>query len=118
MSKIEGIVSVVYFVRDLETAVAWYRENLGAEILYTSPHYTSMMAGAVQIGLHPSDYKPEDKTGSVIVHWKTADIAVMVKRLVAAGATLNHDITDVGGGIKIAVVSDPEGNPIGLTQGQ
>ena len=40
----------------------------------------------------------------------------MLARLVELGATLLSDVQDVGGGIRVASVRDPFGNPFGIIE--
>ena len=52
-----------------------------------------------------------------IFECKVDDIENCVIKLVAAGATVLHDTSNVGGGIKVATVIDPWGNAVGLIEG-
>jgi len=44
------------------------------------------------------------------------DIRSCVDKLIPEGALLVKDVTDVGGGIKVAELKDPFGNTIGLIE--
>lgn len=51
-----------------------------------------------------------------VVYWQVDDISGSVKALVEAGAVIQRDIADVGGGRLIATVADADDNVIGLLQ--
>jgi predicted enzyme related to lactoylglutathione lyase len=50
------------------------------------------------------------------VYYHVDDIEQSLKSLVAAGAQMQQEIKDVGGGRLIATVKDADGNIIGLLQ--
>ena len=59
---------------------------------------------------------PRGNTPGPIPYWETGDIASTINELVAAGATERDAVRDVGGGLRVASVTDPAGNVIGLRQ--
>ena len=52
----------------------------------------------------------------MVAYWGVADAAAALKHLLEQGATLNEDVQDVGGDIKVATVRDPFGNIFGVIQ--
>ncbi len=50
-------------------------------------------------------------------YWEVDDLEEHLQRLVGAGATVRQPITDVGGGRRIALVADADGNVTGLQSG-
>jgi predicted enzyme related to lactoylglutathione lyase len=44
------------------------------------------------------------------------DAAAELRRLEALGAAVREPVTDVGGGIKVAIVGDPFGNSFGVIE--
>ena len=102
---------VVYHVKDLASAKPLFAALTGTEPYVESPYYIGFRSDHLEIGLAPAGYN--GLTGPV-PYWKADDIREAVKKLVESGATLQQDVTDIGGGGLIAVLRDPEGNAIGL----
>jgi predicted enzyme related to lactoylglutathione lyase len=51
-----------------------------------------------------------------VAYWGVADIEAAVRHLQAVGASEEAAISDVGDGIRVAVLSDPFGNAFGVIQ--
>ena len=54
--------------------------------------------------------------GGCVAYWRVSDIGAAVKAFADCGATIAVPVQDVGEGIKVATVSDPFGNAIGLLE--
>ena len=106
---------IVFSVADPEAAAAFYAEALKASPYVKSPYYTGFRQGDLEIGLAQPD--PRRDTHAPLLFMETADIVQRLKELTAAGATIAQDVSEVGGGLQIAVVRDPNGNLLGLRQG-
>jgi predicted enzyme related to lactoylglutathione lyase len=102
---------LVYPVKDIAKAKAFYRELLGVEPYADAPYYVGFRIGDLEIGLDP-----HGRTGGPIAYWETKDIRARLRELLEAGAKVDQDVKDVGGGKLIALVKDADGNTIGLTQ--
>jgi predicted enzyme related to lactoylglutathione lyase len=103
---------IVHPVKDLAKAKSLYAALLGIEPYVDQPYYVGFRPGEVELGLDP---KGHDKgmTGPV-AYWAVDDLDGHLQRLVDAGATVRQPVTDVGGGRRIATVTDADGNVIGL----
>jgi len=66
----------------------------------------------MEVGLDPNG----NRELGALAYWTVSDIAASVKALVAAGGTVVKDITDVGYGMLVANVKDPNGAAVGLRQ--
>ena len=110
----EGVKTIIFPVTDLGQAKAVFTALLGVDPDSDQPYYVGFNAGGQQIGLDPNGHRT-GMTGPV-AYWHVADIAASLKGLVDAGATVKQDAKDVGGGRLIAVLTDADGNPIGLLQ--
>ena len=110
----EGVKTIIFPVTDLGRAKAVFTALLGVDPDSDQPYYVGFNAGGQQIGLDPNGHRT-GMTGPV-AYWHVADIAASLKGLVDAGATVKQDAKDVGGGRLIAVLTDADGNPIGLLQ--
>jgi predicted enzyme related to lactoylglutathione lyase len=111
---IQAIKLSVYPVQDLERAKALYTKLLGVAPYADSPYYVGFKVGDHEVGLDPNAHR-RGITGP-LEYWQVADIQQAVKAFVEAGATLQEDVKDVGGGKLIATIKDADGNLIGLAQ--
>jgi predicted enzyme related to lactoylglutathione lyase len=110
----EGIKTVLHPVTDLDAAKAVYTALLGVEPATDEPYYVGYELAGQQIGLVPNGGPQGMK--SPVAHWHVTDIEAKLAELTEAGASIEEDAHDVGGGRKVATVTDPDGNVLGLTQ--
>lgn len=106
-----GIGTVIYPVKDIAKAKAFFRELLGVEPYADAPYYVGFKVGNQDIGLDPHGHKE-----GMTAYYHVDDIKKSLESLVAGGATLLQETKDVGGGRLIASVKDENGNIIGLVQ--
>ena len=104
---------IVYTVADLEKAKRFFCELIGAAPYVDGPRYVGYKSGDMEIGLVPTGGKREP---GALAYWTESDIAASVKALVDAGGTVVQEITDVGYGMLVASVKDPNGAIVGLRQ--
>jgi predicted enzyme related to lactoylglutathione lyase len=108
------IRTVLHPVSDLATAKAVYAALLGVAPQVDGPFYVGFEAGGQHIGLVPGG-GPQGMT-SPVAHWHVANIEAKLAEVTAAGATVKEPVRDVGGGRRVATVTDPDGNVLGLIQ--
>lgn len=109
---VKDVSLIVYPATDLTTAKRFFNELTGTEPYVDSPQYVGYKNGDMEIGLAPSG----NKSDGALPYWTVSDIAASVKALVAAGGTVAQEITDVGYGLLVASVKDPNGSIVGLRQ--
>ena len=109
-----GVKTVIYPVKDLDRAKAFYGALVGAEPAVDTPYYVQFDLGDQRLGLDPNGHT-RGFPGSV-GYWEVEDINARVQELLAAGAEEHEGVKDVGGGALIASVKDADGNVIGLIQ--
>lgn len=112
----QGTKLVVYPVKDIVQAQAFYSKLLGAEPYIAGAYYTGFRVGDQEIGLDPNGHN-KGLTGP-ICYWRVDDIHESLRLLVEAGAQVQQDVQDVGGGMLIAWIKDADGNVTGLMQRQ
>jgi predicted enzyme related to lactoylglutathione lyase len=110
---IQGLRTVAYHVNDLERAKAWYTNVLGVQPYFDEPFYVGYNVGGFELGLVP-DGTPGP--GGTVAYWGVVNADEALKRLLALGGELREPVTDVGGGIRVAAVSDPFGNTFGVIE--
>ncbi|WP_255946021.1 VOC family protein [Streptomyces odontomachi] len=106
--------TIIYPVKDLALTKALFSKVLGVKPAQDEAYYVGFDLGGQSLGLDPNGHA-KGMTGPVS-YWQVPDIEAAVRDLVAAGATVQQETRDVGGGKLIAVVTDADGNGIGLTQ--
>ena len=111
---IQGIRLFIYPVKDLAKAKTLYTKLLGTEPYVAGAYYVGFKVGDQEIGLDPNGHK-NGMTGP-IDYWQVDDIKKSMQSFLAAGAQVQQEVKDVGGGKLIASVRDADGNVIGLIQ--
>jgi len=109
-----GLKTVIYPVKDLASAKKLYGTLLGVEPYADQPYYVGFNVDGQDVGLDPHGHS-KGMTGP-LPYWHVSDIQASIDDLVAIGAELQQEPTDVGGGNLIATVKDTDGNVIGLFQ--
>jgi predicted enzyme related to lactoylglutathione lyase len=110
-----GLRTVIYHVPDLAEAKAWYASAFGVAPYFDEPFYVGFNIGGFELGLHPR--AAQTTVGdSVAAYWGVPDINQAYAHLVSHGAAPRDPVMDVGEGIKVASVTDPFGNLIGVIE--
>ena len=120
-------VSVRYIVDDLDTAIGFYRDDLGFEVvMHPAPTFAMLSRGDLRLLLSvpsgqggggqamPDGRRPEPG-GWNRFQLEVDDLGSEVDRLRAAGARFRNEIVEGMGGDQI-LVDDPSGNAIELFQ--
>jgi len=110
---VKDVSLIVYTVADMSAAKRFFGQLIGADPYADSPYYVGYKSGDIEIGLVPN---AEATTASALAYWTVADIAASVKALEAAGGTVVAPITDVGHGLLVASVKEPNGAIVGVRQ--
>jgi predicted enzyme related to lactoylglutathione lyase len=113
---IKGLGTVIYHVSDIARAKAWYSAAFEQAPYFDQPFYVGFNISGFELGLDPNPEAGGAGRGGVVAYWRVPDIEAAVQHFVGAGATIAVSVQDVGDGIKVATVTDPFGNPIGLIE--
>ena len=108
-----GLRTVIYPAPDLVAAKRWYTDMLGVAPYFDEPFYVGFSVGGFELGLLPNA-TPETVGPQAL--WGVADIRSAYSRLIELGASPLEPITEVGGDIKVAAVTDPFGNRFGVIE--
>jgi predicted enzyme related to lactoylglutathione lyase len=104
-----NIKLIVYPAKDLEKTKSFYSKFLGVEPYVDGPYYVGYKLDNLEVGLDPNGQ-------AVICYIDVTDIKSSLQTLVDAGAVIQQDIKDVGGGMLIAQIKDANDNILGLRQ--
>lgn len=104
---------MIYPAPDLLAGKAWYEKVFERKPYFDEPFYVGFEIGGFELGLVP-DAAPS--RGGPKALWGVEDITKELERLRALGVSVEGEIQEVGGGIKVVDMSDPFGNLIGLIQ--
>jgi predicted enzyme related to lactoylglutathione lyase len=110
----DSTTTIIYPVRDLANAKALFSKLLGVEPSMDEVYYVGFDRDGRHVGLDPNGHR-KGMTGPV-TYYPVTDIKSSVQALLDAGAQVQQDVSDVGGGRLVATVTDTAGNPIGLMQ--
>ena len=110
----QSIKTVIYPVKDIAQAKAFYRTLLGVEPYMDQEYYVGFRVEGQEIGLDPNGHT-KGMTGPVS-YWFVDNIQEHLQVLLDAGAQIQQGVLDVGGGKLIASVKDADNNIIGLMQ--
>ncbi|MGH2614599.1 MAG: VOC family protein [Thermomicrobiales bacterium] len=109
-----GLRTVLIPVKNLAQAKTLYGSLLGVEPIMDESYYVQFSLGNLDVGLDPNGHSKgmEGPVG----YWDVADIQKSLQGLLDAGAEVQQEVKDVGGGKLIASVIDPDENIVGLVQ--
>ena len=115
MSIFKGLRTVIYQVGDLDAAKLWYAKALGTEAYFDEPFYVGFNVGGFELGLQ-ADRPVAVAVENVVAYWGVDDADAALAHLNATGAVTKEAVQEVGEGIRVATVSDPFGNVLGIIQ--
>ena len=106
----KNVKLIVYPVKDVEKAKAFFTKFLDTEPYVASPYYVGYKIGNLEVGLDPNS-----KVGP-IAYTDVDDIKSSLQAMIKVGGEVVQDVREVGGGLLIAQVKDVDGNVVGLRQ--
>ncbi len=112
---IQGLRTVIYFVKDLDKAKEWYSNVFEKQPYYDTPYYVGYNIEGFELGLHP-DKEGEHFENNIVAYWGVKDAKSIYKLLIEKGSIANEELKDVGDGILIGSVIDPAGNVFGIIE--
>lgn len=110
-----GLRTIIYPVTDLARAKEWYTALAGHGPYFDEPFYVGFAVGGFELGLDPNGTPPAS-LGGPVTYWGVEEIEAVHRRLRDLGAGEREPVRDVGDGIRVATLTDPFGNAIGIIQ--
>jgi predicted enzyme related to lactoylglutathione lyase len=108
----QGVKTILYPVKDLAQAKALFTTLLGVEPIADAPYYVGFKVDGQDIGLVPNGQ--DQGLSGPVGFYHVDDIQKTLQSLLAAGAEIQQEVRNVGGGRLTASVKDADGNIIGL----
>ena len=96
------LVEVVVYTQDMARATAFYRDTLGIEPDFESPHWTTFRTGACTLALHLGSEAPDPT-------FLVEDLEAARESLAAAGVDVT-EIREPAAGLRVFDARDPDGN--------
>lgn len=113
---VKGLGTVIYHVPDLDQAKAWYSAAFEQAPYFDQPFYVGFNIAGYELGLDPNQSVGKAGPGGSVAYWRVADIEAAIRHFATTGAGVVAPVQDVGEGIKVATITDPFGNLIGLIE--
>ena len=115
---ITGFAQVALNVRDLDRAVAFYRDVLSLTFLFSAPPSLAFLqCGPTRVMLN-GDPEAKPPTGGAILYYAVPDIQTAFAAITATGGPIKEapkSIARVGGrDVWLGFTEDPDGHPVGL----
>lgn len=104
--------TIVYSAQNLPKARAFYCAALDQEPYFEEPFYIGFDVNGCELGLDPN--APAAGQAGPVTYWRVIDADAAHARLLTLGASAHQDVHDVGGGIRLGSVVDPNGNVVGV----
>ncbi len=114
---------VIVYCSDMKRSVAFYRDRMGFPVKFESPEWTELHTGTVTLALHLG--KPassamwkhgETESGQAQPSFEVLDIEKFYEEKKAKGVEFSLPPTPQNFGTKLAVLLDPDGLPISITE--
>jgi predicted enzyme related to lactoylglutathione lyase len=111
----QGLRTVIYHVGDLEKAKEWYAKALKIKPYFDQPFYVGFNVGGYELGLDP-DMGGVKQGSAGVTYWGVPDAKAAFQKLLELGATSHSPVQEVGDDIRVATVTDPFGNVLGIIE--
>lgn len=108
------LVKFVIYARDMDRAVDFYRDAIGFEESFRSEHWSELRHGDAILGLHGGGDGSRRETGLSIQYAELSE--AWHRALSKGGAAVLEPQQRDGEPIRLAILADPEGNEIMMTQ--
>lgn len=119
-TDLKGVRTVAIYVQDPDRARAFYEGLLGLTFISERARRIQLAVGETRLLISPTHVDEQDATealhGRCEVYFEVVDVDALVARLRGEGVPVTQEPTDEPWGERDAVVLDPDGFPVFLTQ--
>ncbi|WP_353829276.1 VOC family protein [Agromyces sp. SYSU T0242] len=108
-------------VPDMEAALRFYRDELGATVIFRHPAdgepvFATLQAGSAQVGLGLAEGATAGDGAGILLWFTVDDVDATTAALADAGRTVIEPPSDSEWGDRVSLVSDPFGTRVRLGQ--
>jgi lactoylglutathione lyase len=110
---------VIVYVSDMQRSVRFYRDQLGFPVQRESPEWTELHTGRTTLALHiaePGDRPARAVPGEARIGLEVLDLDRFYEEKKASGVSFRLSPATRDFGRRIAVMTDPDGLPISVTE--
>ena len=104
---------VMKFVADMDKAVAFYRDVMGLELRFASPHWSEFETGETTLALHPASER--NPAGNAELGFSVEDVDAFHREKTAEGVSFPRPPEDLHGS-RLATLLDCEGSQVSVSQ--
>jgi predicted enzyme related to lactoylglutathione lyase len=113
---VEGLDQVYYWTRDMDAAVAFYRDVLGLTVQRRDgDNWTEFDAGPVRFALHGVVEGHPVQPGGGTAVFEVKDLDDATGKLEGKGVQLGHS-AEIAGYARYATFTDPDGNTVQIIE--
>ncbi len=107
-------VKFMLMAQDMDRAVAFYRDVIGLSVRFASPHWSELTHGDAVVALHGGGTGEFVETGLSL---EVEDADAACEEVAAGGGVVRNPAEQrANEPIRLARVTDPEGNGFAITQ--
>ena len=109
---------IIHYVEDMDRALRFYRDVICLEVIEASPGWSTLRCGGCTVALHIlGPGMNESAVEHAGLNLRVDDLDAAVAEIIAGGGHVK-EVREAGGGVpvRIAELSDPEGNGFELRQ--
>jgi predicted enzyme related to lactoylglutathione lyase len=109
---------IIHYVNEMDRALRFYRDVIGLEVVEASPGWSTLRCDGCIVALHIlAPGMNEAVAAHAGLNLRVDDLEAAVAEVVAGGGHVKR-VQEAGGGVpvRIAELSDPEGNGFELRQ--
>jgi len=108
---------VYYWTRDMDRAVAFYRDVVGLRLLrQEGDQWAAFDAGPIQFALHGAGEGHAPPVGGATAVFRVDDLDTAVQSLQERGVVFGDHLGEVAGFARFRSFTDPDGNTVQLIE--
>ena len=111
-----GISSIVYFIKDIESAGRWFENIFNIKPFQTEENFIGFMINDFEISFHRADKKSTNHVGNQVSYWKVVNLEKMKETLLKNRCSIYRDTIYFGSNESICQIKSPFGFIIGLKE--
>ena len=112
MSEILGLATVIFPTDDLQVSKTWWVEALGKEPYFDEPFYVGFDLHGYELGINPA----AAVGNGPVAYLRTDNIVRAFSDFIDNGCSIVGGISDVGEGIHVGELRNPDGFVFGVIQ--